>query len=98
MYVDIVISNVFNLNKHFFFLSFFLSSGTKHPGPGTTRHGGQIQEPETPTCDAYLKTKFQSTTLYHTETKPGSDHRSSRKALYISIGPGGIKQNFETRR
>ena len=26
MYVDIVISNAFNLNKHFFFLFFFLES------------------------------------------------------------------------
>ena len=25
MYVDIVLSNVFNLNKHFFFVFFFLS-------------------------------------------------------------------------
>ena len=36
MYVDIVISNVFNLNKHFFFFFFFLSFHVRNPQNGST--------------------------------------------------------------
>ena len=39
--------------------------------PGT-RQGDRIQEPVTPTGDAYLRPKSQVKTEYHTETKPES--------------------------
>ena len=40
----------------------------------TTRQGDLSREPATPTHDAYLRRKSQSTTVYHTETKPLSGH------------------------
>ena len=50
--------------------------------PGTTRQDDRIREPVIPTRDAYLRPKSQSTTVYHTETKPRSGHYGSRP------GPG----------
>ena len=44
--------------------------------PGTTRQGDRIREPATLTRDAYLRPKSQSTTVYHTETKPLSGRGS----------------------
>ena len=53
-------------------------SGPSRPYSGTTRQGHQIREPATPTRDAYLRPKSQSTTVYHTETKPRSGLYGSR--------------------
>ena len=45
--------------------------------PDTTRQGDSNREPAPPIRDAYLRPKSQSTTVYHTETKPRSGHYGS---------------------
>ena len=48
------------------------SHGSEASCPDTTRQGDRNREPATPTCDAYLRPKPQSKTVYPTGTKPRS--------------------------
>ena len=54
--------------------------------PGTTRQGDQIHEPATPKRDAYLRSKSQSTTVYHNGTKLRSGHQYCILSVpYVSV-------------
>ena len=55
-----------------------LSIEPKATCSGTTRHSNKIQEPETPTCDAYLRPNSRSTTVCNTGMKPRSGYEGSQ--------------------
>ena len=60
------------------------SLGPEASCPCTARQGNRIREPATPTRDAYLRPKSQSTRVYHTETKKRSGHSGSHQAPHIT--------------
>ena len=62
---------------HIHFAQMHPSLGSEASCPSTTRQGDQIREPATQTRDAYTRPKFQSTTVYNTETKLQSGHYGS---------------------
>ena len=60
------------------------SLGPEASCPGTTRQFDQIREPTTPTRDAYLRSKCQKTTVYHTEAEPRLGHKGSRPGPHFT--------------